>query len=369
MNPDRPWDRRSAFRPTCRPEGRPTPLLSVDGAHGEGGGQLVRLAMALAAITGRAIRLTRIRARRAKPGLAAQHLTAMRAVAALCGGALEGAALGAGEVVFRPGPVRGGHYRFEVGTAGSVTLVLQAVLPVALQADAPCRITITGGTDVVQAPPIDYLRLILLPWLTEMGVTLRIDAVRHGYYPRGGGELTLTVAPNRSLRPLHAAARGAVREIGGRAHVAHLPRHIAQRMADAARPQLADLAPVHIVVEVLGDADACGSGGALCLAAHTGQGRLGAAVVAQRGVSAERLGAAAGAALRADLESGAGLDLHAADQLLVYAALAAGESRLTVRSLSLHAETAMWLIEQFLPVRFRVHRQEPAVGIEVLRTT
>lgn len=340
--------------------------LAIDASHGEGGGQLARLAIALAAITGRVIHLTDIRARRSKPGLAAQHLAAFRAVAALCGGRLEGAALGAGEVSFRPGPIRGGDYRFEVGTAGSVSLVLQAVLPVALHADGPCRIAIVGGTDVKQAPPIDYLRMVFLPWLEEMGARLRIVSVRHGYYPRGGGELTLDITPARNLRPLRAESRGAVRWIRGRAHVANLPRHIPERMAKAAHALLADLGQVQIDVEVLGDAAAVGMGSALVLAAQTEHGRLGAAVVAQRGVSSEELGVQAGRALRADLQSGAGVDLHAADQLLVYAALAAGESRFTVREVSLHAETAMWLIGQFLPVRFRVSRHDNTASIDVL---
>ncbi|MGQ9861249.1 MAG: RNA 3'-terminal phosphate cyclase [Thiobacillaceae bacterium] len=150
--------------------------------------------------------------------------------------------------------------------------------------------------------------------------------------------------------------------------LAHLPRHIAERMGNAARVLLADLAPVQIDVEVLGDAASVGTGGALVLAARTEHGRLGAAVVAQRGVSAEHLGEEAGQALRAELLSGAGVDRHAADQLLIYAALAKGESRYTTRVLSLHAETAMWLIGQFLPVRFRVSQQETFACIDLLPT-
>lgn len=335
----------------------------IDGAHGEGGGQLARLAMALAAITGRPIRLINIRARRAKPGLAAQHLTALSAVATMCDGRLEGAAIGAGEVRFRPGRIRGGVYRFEVGTAGSVTLVLQAVLPVALCADVPSRVTLVGGTDVTRAPPVDYLREVFLPWLAAMGAQVEIVSLRHGYYPRGGGELTLDITPTRRLRLLSAESAGPVRRIGGRAHVAHLPRHIAERMADAARSALTDLAPVDIAIEVLGDAEAFGTGGALTLVAETANGRLGSAVVAQRGVPAERLGHEAAQALRRDIASGAAVDVHAADQLLIYTALAGGESRFSVREVSLHAETAMWLIEQFLPVRFEVTRHHGRVGI------
>ncbi|MBS1171812.1 MAG: rtcA, partial [Proteobacteria bacterium] len=143
----------------------PHPILHIDGAHGEGGGQLVRTAVALAAISGRPLHMRNIRARRAKPGLAAQHLTAVRAVAALCGATVKGAAVGSGELTFVPQTVRGGDYRFDVGTAGSITLVLQALLPVLLAADRPSRVTIRGGTDVRGAPPMDYLACVLLPLL------------------------------------------------------------------------------------------------------------------------------------------------------------------------------------------------------------
>jgi len=342
--------------------------LAIDGAYGEGGGQLVRLAVALAAVTGRAIRLHDIRAHRSKPGLAAQHLTALRAVAAMCGGELTGATLGADEVRFRPGRIRGGDYRFDVGTAGSVALVLQAVLPVALQADAPSHLTITGGTDVRQAPTLDYLRWVFLPWLAQMGVQVQLLRWRRGYYPRGGGELAIEVHPCRQLRPLRAEVRGPLRTIAVHAHVARLPLGIAERMASAAQGVLADLAPLHIGTQVLAEGEASGTGGALTLVAETGQVRLGASVVAQRGVPAERLGLAAAESLRLDLESGAALDIHAADQLLVYAALAHGESRFSVRELTPHAHTVMWLIDQFLPVRLVLPAGQTCCRVLVTRS-
>ena len=340
--------------------------LEIDASHGEGGGQLTRLAMALAAITGRALHLKDIRARRAKPGLMAQHLTALRAVAALSGGELAGAALGATQVEFRPGPIRGGEYRFQVGTAGSISLVLQAVLPVALRADGPCLLHISGGTDVKMAPPLDYLRLVFLPWLAAMGAEVRLESVRHGYYPRGGGEVGVTVTPGGPLKPLWLEDPGPLREIRGVAHVAHLPRHIPERMAATARSVLADLAPVHIETRVLGDAEACGQGGALVLIAETERSRLGVSVVAERGVTAEKLGHAAARSLRAEIAAGATLDIHAADQLLIYAALARGASRFTVREVSGHARTVMWLIEQFLPVRFKVTSRDGLEQVDVV---
>ena len=341
--------------------------LTIDGSYGEGGGQLTRCAMALAAITGRPLHLNNIRAKRAKPGLMAQHLTALRAVAAVAGGVLEGAALGATEIHFRPGRIAGGDYHFAVGTAGSISLVLQALLPVALHADSEVRITITGGTDVKMAPPVDYLHLVFLPWLARMGVAVTIESVRHGYYPKGGGAVSLTVRPCRNLKPLLAEAPGALSAIRGIAHVAHLPLHISQRMVAAARAELDDLAPVHIETKVLADDEAFGTGGAMVLIAETEHSLLGAATVAERRVPAEQLGHDAGQALRAELASGAAVDIHAADQLLVYAAQAREPSRFTVRQVTQHALTVMWLIEQFLPVRFKVEECHGVHCIEVAR--
>lgn len=341
--------------------------LTIDGSYGEGGGQLSRYAMALAAITGQPLHLKNIRAKRPRPGLMAQHLTALRAVAAVSSGVLEGAELGATEIRFRPGRIVGGEYHFAVGTAGSIALVLQALLPVALRADGPVRLTITGGTDVKMAPPADYLRLVFLPWLERMGVTVSIESVRHGYYPKGGGAVSVMVLkPCRQPKPLVAEIPGALRAIRGIAHVAHLPLHIPERMAAAARAQLADLGPVPIEASVLEDREASGIGGALVLVAETEHSLLGAATVAERGVAAEQLGQDAGQALRAELESGAAVDIHASDQLLIYAAQAQDVSRLAVRDVSLHTQTAMWLIEQFLPVSFRTEASGSIHRIEVI---
>jgi len=325
--------------------------LEIDGSHGEGGGQVTRLAIALAAMTGRPLRLTRIRARRAKPGLRAQHLAAVRAVAALCGGGLDGDVIGSAELHFRPGRIRGGAYRFDVGTAGSTALVLQAALPVALRAGVASALTITGGTDVPKAPPLDYLRLVFLPLLHHMGARVELQVVRRGYYPRGGGEVQVRVAGGARLMPLRLPEPGAVQEILGVAHVANLPAHIAERMCAAARESLGGLGPTQMTTEVLGEAAAVGQGGAIVLVARHETSRLGAATVAERGVPAERLGRAVGHELRMDLDSGAAVDIHAADQLLVYAAQATGPSVFTVRSITPHTATVMWLVEQFLPVR------------------
>ncbi len=198
-----------------------------------------------------------------------------------------------------------------------------------------------------------------------MGAAVTIESVRHGYYPKGGGAVSLTVKPCRNLKPLLAEAPGKLSVIRGIAHVARLPLHIPQRMADAARAELEDLAPVHIETKVLADDEAFGTGGAMVLVAETEHSLLGSATVAQRGVPAEQLGHDAGQALLAELAAGAAVDIHAADQLLIYAAQAREASRFTVRQVSRHALTVMWLIEQFLPVRFKVEEHKGIHRIEV----
>jgi RNA 3'-terminal phosphate cyclase (ATP) len=306
-----------------------------------------------------------IRARRDKPGLAPQHLAGARAVAAICGATVEGLALRSREISFSPGLLRGGRYRFDIGTAGSVTLVLQALLPAMIAAADHFEVSVTGGTDVRAAPPIDYLREILLAHLVRMGAEIEVTIVRRGYYPAGGGEVHVRVRPCR-LCPWHIDAAGELRNVAGMAHVARLPLDIATRMHNGvvSRLRVSPGSALAIEEHVLTDDAAAGPGGAIVAWATCANSVLGAGRVAERGKRAEDLGEAVGDELRADLDSGAGVDVHAADQLLVYLALA-GSGTFTTRALSSHAQTAIWLIEQFLPVRFATASRNGLVHVSV----
>lgn len=327
-------------------------MIEVDGSFGEGGGQLVRTAVALSALTGKALRLARVRARRARPGLAPQHLAAVRAVAALCDARCEGLELRSTAFSFAPrAQAAGGELRVEVGTAGSVTLVLQALLPTLLRARQASRVVVTGGTDVRQAPTWDYFCEVLLRLLRGMGLHVRASLTRRGYYPGGGGEVAVDVEPGQP-RALLPEKLSRAWKVSGEAHVARLPLSIAERMRAAATATLPRDARIGALV--LGDAAAVGTGGAITVWAESGPCVLGASRVAERGVRAEALGEAVAAELGADMASGAELDLHAADQVLIYLAMAAGPSSFAARAISSHARTAMWLIEQFLPARFAV---------------
>ena len=338
--------------------------IEIDGSHGEGGGQLLRTALALSAIAQRPLRMVNIRARRGNPGLAPQHLTAARAVAALCDAEVDGLALKSQEIMFRPGQVRSGHYDFDVGTAGSIALVLQALLPVALASGQPFSFAIRGGTDVRAAPPIDYLDQVLLPLLAKMGASVRLDIRRRGYYPRGGGDVRAEVHPCAQLRPLVLERQGKLEAVNVYAHVANLPPHVVQRMVHSACEILST--PVHVVQKVLVQGQAYGAGGGITLAACCENTVLGASALAEKGVPAEQLGEAAARELQTTLASGATLDRHAADQMLIYLALAKGPSRFWAPALSTHAETAMWLIGRFLPFQARLIPEAQRVGVEIV---
>lgn len=338
-------------------------MIEVDASYGEGGGQLLRTAVALSALTGSAVALINVRANRARPGFGHQHLAAVRAIAALCDAHCEGLELLSTRLHFRPRTrPSGGEARVDVRTAGSVTLVLQALLPVLLSARAATRVTVIGGTDVRQAPSWDYFSCVLLPMLARMGLQVRASVARRGYYPRGGGEVAVEVEPGVP-QPLVLAAPQGNWHIAGEAHVANLPVTIAERMRFAAVGILGKQA--RIAARALRRDEAIGTGGAITLWAQGEASVLGASRIAELGVRAETLGEAAGSELAADMQSRATLDVHAADQVLIYAALAKGRSSFAARAVSSHARTAMWLIAKFLPVRFAVEEKGGLAQVSV----
>lgn len=200
----------------------------IDGAQGEGGGQMLRTALVMSVVTGRPFTMVNVRAKRHQPGLRRQHLTCLKAVAEICGAEVEGLAVGACRVDFRPGAPRAGHYRFEVGTAGSVTLLAQTVLPVLLCAEGPSEVTLTGGTHVPMAPTWEFFEQTYLPQLRKMGVEAEARLVRHGFYPAGGGEVRLSIRPWRRATPLSLCERGPE----GAGHVEVLIAHLAADIAE-----------------------------------------------------------------------------------------------------------------------------------------
>ena len=326
-------------------------MIDIDGSHGEGGGQVLRTALALSMVTGRPFRIANVRANRGKPGLMRQHLTGVLAAAAVCGAEVTGAAVGSTGLTFAPGPVRAGEYAFAVGTAGSTTLVLAAVLPPLLVAAGPSRLTIDGGTHAAHAPPVDFVRDTLVPSVNRTGATVAVELVRHGFYPAGGGRIVVTIDPVPRLSPITLDDRGGVRRLAATAVLAGLPDSVGRR--ELAR-----------VTAMLGWADDQlhlrplpadqGPGNALLLsveAEHVTETFTG---FGARGVKAEAVAEAAVGELRDYLAVGAPVGPHLADQLPVLLAMAGGGSFVT-GPLTSHTTTNLDTIGRFLPdVRFAV---------------
>jgi RNA 3'-terminal phosphate cyclase (ATP) len=338
--------------------GRAQSELTLDGSHGEGGGQILRTALSLAVAADRAVTITNVRAGRRRPGLQPQHLTAVRALAAVSDADVEGAELGSTMLHFIPRRIRGGTYRFEVGTAGAVSLIFQALLLPLACAGAPSRLTLVGGTHVTWSPPFHYLAETFLPAVGAMGIRAEVALRRWGWYPRGGGEIEAAIVPTpRSrLRGFVAETRDEGGSIHGLSAVSHLPRSIAERQQRRAVERLA-AAGVAAEIAIEDGAPALGPGTLVFLAIR---GRAGFSALGRRGLPAEEVAEAAVEPLLAYLASGAAVDEHLADQLVPFCALAGVESTFTCPSVSLHLTTVAWVVEQFLPVRIRLDAVQPA---------
>lgn len=324
-------------------------MITIDGSEGEGGGQVLRYSAALSLLTGEPFTIQNIRGGRAKPGLMRQHVTALEAACAIGGAECSGLTVGASELTFRPGSVRGGKYHFAVGTAGSTGLVLQTVLVPLMLADAPSRLVIEGGTHAMAAPPFEFLQKTLLPVLERMGPKLSITLERHGFYPRGGGRIVVDIDP-APLRPIECVDRGAFKGGKVEALVTGIPFDIADRELKAARKALAEwpdeaFAPVQLPADL-------GPGNALLVEAefeHVTEVMFG---FGKLGVPAERLAKTAAKRMAGYLASSAFAGPYLQDQLLLPFAMA-GEGGFSTVKLSEHTRTAARLIEGFTGRGFR----------------
>jgi len=328
-------------------------MLTIDGSMGEGGGQVLRSSLGLSLVTGRPFRIEGIRAGRRKSGLLAQHLAAVRAAAEIADADVMGAAPRSRDLTFVPGAVRPGRYEFSVGTAGSATLVLQAVLPALVTASGPSSLRVEGGTHNPWAPPFDFLEKTFLPLLAEMGPTIRARLERPGFFPAGGGILRVEVEPVSRLSPVRIEERGEIRHRRGRVLLARLPGHIAEREVGVLAERLGWPEDRFTVDEAPGSR---GPGNVVMV--EMGDRRLTEVFTGfgSRGVPAERVaGAAAGEALRW-LESGAPVGVHLADQIMLPFALAGGGSFRTL-PLSEHAKTNLEVIRRFLRLKVAIETE------------
>jgi RNA 3'-terminal phosphate cyclase (ATP) len=321
-------------------------MQSIDGSFGEGGGQIIRTSLALSLITGTAFRVFNVRARREKPGLQRQHLTAVTAAAAIGTARAEGAHVGSKEFTFEPGAITPGEYKFSIGTAGSTMLVLQAVLPPLLLADAPSLLLFEGGTHNVMAPPFEFIQKSFLPLVNRTGPTVSVELQRYGFYPPGGGRFNVYVEPAEELRRLDLIERGAILSQRARALCVNLPAHVGERELALASEQLG-WTPDQLTLETSTNAISPGNvftveiEGENLTEVFTG--------IGERGVRAEQIASRAVHEAKRYLDAGVPVGRHLADQILIPMALARGGSYMTTTPTP-HTTTNIEVIKKFLPV-------------------
>lgn len=332
-------------------------MLVIDGSFGEGGGQILRSSLALSMVTGKPFRIDNIRARRPRPGLMRQHLTAVRAAAEICCAQLEGASLHSSRLDFRPGAVVPGEYKFSIGTAGSTTLVLQTVLPALLCAKGPSHLILEGGTHNPFAPPFDFLQKAYLPLINRMGPNVTATLERYGFAPGGGGRFQVHVAPAQSgeLTGFDLMERGDITHRQATALVSNLPTQIGERELNVIRRKLewSDSA-----LEVIDVPDSRGPGNALLI-------EIGCEHVTDlfsgfgsQGIRAEAVAEEAARDARRYLQAEVPVGEYLADQLLLPLSIA-GRGQFLTLPLSLHSTTHVDLIRRFLEVSVAVEEVSP----------
>ena len=335
-------------------------MIELDGSEGEGGGQTVRTALSLSTLTGQPFHITDIRAGRPDPGLKPQHLAGVRLVQQLCSARVEGGYAGSRELTFFPGTLSGGTHEYDVGTAGSLTLLMQSALPALVASPLETGLMLTGGTNVRWSPPVDHYQMVLFPLLRRMGAELEMTVLSRGFHPKGGGTVRLRVKGG-PLSPLRLEERGELLRVLGRSCVQDLPEGVADRMLASARREFPDM----IAEKVVSTGRSPGAG--LTLAAVYGGTILGWSALGERGLPSEKVGREAASCLSKAVEAGGTLDSRTADQMITYMALAGGDSCFTVGRMSGHLASQMRLLPRFLPVRFEVG-EAPPYRIDIIHT-
>jgi RNA 3'-phosphate cyclase len=337
-------------------------MIEIDGSHGEGGGQILRTAISLSAVTGKEVQISNIRAGRPNPGISPSHVTSIEAVAELCDAEVDGLFAGSTKIVFKPDQLTGGAFDFDVGTAGSISLVVQSCLLPAAMSKSRVNLVVKGGTDVKWSPPIDFMRLVHLPILTRFGPLCNLEIDSRGFYPEGGGEVSVEVSPVTRLSGLDLGERGDVLSIDGCAYAQNLPEHVTSRMRHSVQKNMLDFRNIRIDSDIR---QGRSTGAGIVLAATCENSIIGESALGAKGVKSEVLGDDCSSDLKETLLSGASVDQHMLDQILPYMALAEGKSRVLAEELTSHAETNIWVIEKFVGKRFSVKEKKGLTEISI----
>jgi len=341
-------------------------MIEIDGAKKSGSGTILRLSVALSAILGEPLHIYNIRKKRSQPGLRPQHLEAVLTAAKLCDADVKGAFIGSQEIFFHPGEIRGGSIEAEIGTAGSIPMLIMTVLPICAFAKHLVNLHISkGGTDVRHSPTINYLKYILLPVLKRMGLEASIEVEKYGYYPKGMGEVTLKTEPCRRLEPIRLERFGNIEEIGGISVCTFLAdRNVALRQAREAE-RLLKIRGYASKIRVVNDfSNPIQKGSSLVLWAKTDTDvLLGGDAIGEIRKPSEDVAREAAKNLLDEVQAKATADVHLADMLIPYIALADGESTYMARYVTDHLESNIWLADEILGVRFKTESHNGLVKI------
>lgn len=339
-------------------------MVDIDGSYGEGGGQVLRTALSLSCITGKPFRIRNIRQGRQKPGLMPQHLVAVHAAQRIASAEVTGDTKGSRELSFAPGRITAGDFAFDIGTAGSISLVLQTIIPPLLLAGKRSSVTLRGGTHVPFSPSFNFLSEVFAPMLAKLGGTIRLSIDSFGFYPRGGGEVRCVVEPTNGFKGLRIGERCPLARIVGCSAVARLPLDIARRQRQAALEVLNRELEERAGADLdLMEAQSPGPGTFIFLRTEYGDLRAGFTALGARGKPAETVGHDAAAELIAHHATGAPIDPHLADQLILYLAMADDDSEFATSRISLHLLTNLWVAAKFLPFAHEVAGDAEKPGV------
>lgn len=324
-------------------------MIKIDGSIGEGGGQILRTSLSLSLITGLPFHITKIRAGRSKPGLMHQHLTSVQAASCIGHADVEGDSIGSKELLFKPWKVEAGHYDFRVGSAGSVTLVFQTVLPALMLASKESTLNFEGGTHNPFAPPWDFLAKTFIPQINKMGPVIQTTLINPGFYPAGGGQFTASIKPS-GLSGFNLCERGAIVNQRARAIISKLPVNIANRELDAVGRSL-NLSSDMLQIEYV--KDTFGPGNAVIIELESQNLTSVFTSFGERGISAETVAFRVASEVQRYMSTDAPVDPHLADQLMIPFALA-GEGCYRTMPLTEHSTTNLLMIKKFLHCKVKL---------------
>lgn len=335
-------------------------MITIDGAIGWG--QVLRTAVALSALTLKPVRIVNIRKGRPKPGLMAQHLMGVKVAGDFCNAEIKGLNLGSTEIEFIPKKFNITDKKIDIGTAGSISLLLQTLTPLLIFADREVTLEIIGGTAGLGAPTIEYLKYVTFPILSKLGLLQpEIEVVRQGFYPRGGGLVKIKFYPVKELKALDLTTAGKIKSIKGISVAGSLPEHVAVRQAESAKKYLAAYKNIEIKAETV---QTFSQGSSITLWAETENSILGSDAIGKRGVRAEVIGQKAAEDLVRSIKSQAALDKYGSDQVIPFIALAKGKSEIKVEEITQHCRTNISVCEQILGCKFGIDEKNRRIEVE-----